>query len=56
MARCGFCSWPDFCDGAGRYVVLTAICAVLIAVCRYLEGVFSHLEPMAPGQDAGASV
>ena len=32
-----------FCDGAGIYAALTAVCAVLIAVCRYLEGVFSHL-------------
>ena len=31
------------CDGAGIYAALTAVCAVLIAVCRYLEGVFSHL-------------
>lgn len=31
------------CDGAGRYAVLTGISAVLIAVCRYLEGVYSHL-------------
>ena len=32
-----------FCDGAGIYAALTAVCAVLIAFCRYLEGVFSHL-------------
>ena len=32
-----------FSDGAGIYAALTAVCAVLIAVCRYLEGVFSHL-------------
>ena len=32
-----------FCDGARIYAALTAVCAVLIAVCRYLEGVFSHL-------------
>ncbi len=31
------------CDGAGRYAALTGISAVLIAVCRYLEGVYSHL-------------
>ncbi len=32
-----------FCGGSGIYAALTAVCAVLIAVCRYLEGVFSHL-------------
>lgn len=31
------------CDGLIRYGVLTGLCAVLIAGCRYLEGVFSHL-------------
>lgn len=31
------------CDGAAKYAALTVLCAVLIAVCRYLEGVFSHL-------------
>lgn len=32
-----------FCSGVSRYAALTVLCAVLIAVCRYLEGVFSHL-------------
>lgn len=32
-----------FCRGTVRYAVLTVTCAVLIALCRYLEGVFSHL-------------
>ena len=32
-----------FCEGTTVYAVLTVSCAVLIAVCRYLEGVFSHL-------------
>ncbi len=32
-----------FCDGTAIYAILTVSCAVLIAVCRYLEGVFSHL-------------
>ena len=31
------------CEGTTRYAALTVVCAVLIAVCRYLEGVFSHL-------------
>ena len=32
-----------FCDGMMTYAALTVTCAVLIAVCRYLEGLFSHL-------------
>lgn len=32
-----------FCDGMITYAALTVTCAVLIAVCRYLEGLFSHL-------------
>lgn len=32
-----------FCGGTAVYAALTVSCAVLIAVCRYLEGVFSHL-------------
>lgn len=28
---------------AGFYCVMTVVCAVLIPVCRYLEGVFSHI-------------
>ena len=32
-----------FCKGTVRYAVLTVACAVLIALCHYLEGVFSHL-------------
>ena len=32
-----------FCNGTIAYAALTIACAVLIAVCRYLEGVFSHL-------------
>ena len=32
-----------FCKGTVRYAVLTVACAVLIALCRYLEGVFFHL-------------
>ena len=35
------CGW--FCDGMMTYAALTVTCAVLIAVCRYLEGLFSHL-------------
>lgn len=31
------------CGGRGVYAALTVSCAILIAVCRYLEGVFSHL-------------
>ena len=31
-----------FCEGTAVYAALTGGCAVLIAVCRYLEGVFSH--------------
>ena len=31
------------CGGTGVYAALTVSCAILIAVCRYLEGVFSHL-------------
>ena len=32
-----------FCDGMLTYAALTITCAVLIALCRYLEGLFSHL-------------
>ncbi len=32
-----------FCDGMITYAALTITCAVLIALCRYLEGLFSHL-------------
>lgn len=32
-----------FCNGTIAYAALTIACAVLIAVCRYLEGLFSHL-------------
>ena len=32
-----------FCSGTARYAALTVLCAALIAFCRYLEGVFSHL-------------
>lgn len=32
-----------FCSGTMVYATLTITCAVLIAVCRYLEGLFSHL-------------
>lgn len=32
-----------FCSGTMAYAALTITCAVLIAVCRYLEGLFSHL-------------
>lgn len=32
-----------FCNGTITYAALTIACAVLIAVCRYLEGLFSHL-------------
>lgn len=32
-----------FCKGTVRYAVLTVAGTVLIALCRYLEGVFSHL-------------
>ena len=32
-----------FCDGMTTYAALTITCAVLIALCRYLEGLFSHL-------------
>lgn len=32
-----------FCNGTLVYAILTVTCAVLIALCRYLEGVFSHL-------------
>ncbi len=32
-----------FCNGTIAYTALTIACAVLIAVCRYLEGLFSHL-------------
>ena len=32
-----------YCTGTMRYTALTILSAVLIAVCRYLEGVFSHL-------------
>ena len=31
------------CGGMGVYAALTVSCAILIAVRRYLEGVFSHL-------------
>ncbi len=36
-------SAAGFCTGAAMYAFLTLLCAVLIAGCRYLEGVFSHL-------------
>lgn len=32
-----------FCDGMITYAALTITCAMLIALCRYLEGLFSHL-------------
>ena len=32
-----------YCEGVWTYAGLTALCGVLIALCRYLEGVFSHL-------------
>ena len=32
-----------FCDGMITYAALTITCAVLIALCRYLDGLFSHL-------------
>lgn len=36
-------SAAGMCSGLGVYSALTVLCGVLIALCRYLEGVFSHL-------------
>ncbi len=36
-------SAAGFCHSMPMYAALTILCAALIAVCRYLEGVFSHL-------------
>ena len=36
-------SAAGMCSGLGVYAALTVLCGVLIALCRYLEGVFSHL-------------
>ena len=36
-------SAAGLCRSMPMYTALTILCAVLIAVCRYLEGVFSHL-------------
>ena len=43
MALYGSWLQPVFAMGRSTYAALTVTCAVLIAVCRYLEGLFSHL-------------
>lgn len=35
-------SAAGYCKGLWTYIVCTILCAFLIAICRYLEGVYSH--------------
>lgn len=35
-------SAAGYCDGLSIYILCTCLCALLIALCRYLEGVYSH--------------